>query len=131
MDENLKSRLTNLISDLYFMSESEYPFTIEELHEKDFSQIEKNILSKYEPEPKLIRIETTDFFNRIINNFETSEDELSQSFAKKYKDLYQFIIQECTSSLVLKCGKIEVGVFIILEFKNGSFTLLKTISVET
>jgi thymidylate kinase len=131
MDENLKSRLTNLISDLYFMSESEYPFTIEELHEKDFSQIEKNILSKYEPESKLIRIETTDFFNRIINNFETSEDELSQSFAKKYKDLYQFIIQECTSSLVLKCGKIEVGVFIILEFKNGSFTLLKTISVET
>jgi len=131
MDENLKSRLTNLISDLYFMSESEYPFTIEELHEKDFSQIEKNILSKYEPESKLIRIETTDFFNRIINNFETSEDELSKSFAKKYKDLYQFIIQACTSSLVLKCGKIEVGVFIILELKNGSFTLLKTISVET
>ena len=131
MDENLKSRLTNLISDLYFMSESEYPFTIEELHEKDFSQIEKNILSKYEPESKLIRIETTDFFNRIINNFETSEDELSKSFAKKYKDLYQFIIQASKSSLVLKCGKIEVGVFIILEFKNGSFTLLKTISVET
>jgi len=131
MDENIKLQLTKLVSDLYFMSESEYPFTIEELHEKDFSQIEKNILSKYEPESKLIRIETTDFFNRIINNFETSEDELSQSFAKKYKDLYQFIIQECTSSLVLKCGKIEVGVFIILEFKNGSFTLLKTISVET
>jgi hypothetical protein len=131
MDENLKSRLTNLISDLYFMSESEYPFTIEELHEKDFSQIEKNILSKYEPESKLIRIETTDFFNRIINNFETSEDELSKSFARKYKDLYQFIIQACTSSLVLKCGKIEVGVFIILELKNGSFTSLKTISVET
>ena len=131
MDENLKSRLTNLISDLYFMSESEYPFTIEELHEKDFSQIEKNILSKYEPESKLIRIETTDFFNRIINNFETSEDELSNSFAKKYKDLYQFIIQACKSSLVLKCGKIEVGVFIILELKNGSFSLLKTISVET
>ena len=131
MDENIKLQLTKLVSDLYFMSESEYPFTIEELHEKDFSQIEKNILSKYEPESKLIRIETTDFFNRIINNFETSEDELSQSFAKKYKDLYQFIIQECTSSLVLKCGKIEVGVFIILELKNGSFTLLKTISVET
>jgi hypothetical protein len=131
MDENLKSRLTNLISDLYFMSESEYPFTIEELHEKDFSQIEKNILSKYEPESKLIRIETTDFFNRIINNFETSEDELSKSFAKKYKDLYQFIIQASKSSLVLKCGKIEVGVFIILELKNGSFSLLKTISVET
>jgi thymidylate kinase len=131
MDENLKSRLTNLISDLYFMSESEYPFTIEELHEKDFSQIEKNILSKYEPQSKLIRIETTDFFNRIINNFEIAEDELSQSFAKKYKELYQFIIQACKSSLVLKCGKIEVGVFIILEFKNGSFTSLKTISVET
>ena len=131
MDENIKLQLTKLVSDLYFMSESEYPFTIEELHEKDFSQIEKNILSKYEPESKLIRIETTDFFNRIINNFETSEDELSKSFAKKYKDLYQFIIQACTSSLVLKCGKIEVGVFIILELKNGSFTLLKTISVET
>jgi thymidylate kinase len=131
MDENLKSRLTNLISDLYFMSESEYPFTIEELHEKDFSQIEKNILSKFEPQSKLIRIETTDFFNRIINNFEIAEDELSQSFAKKYKELYQFIIQACKSSLVLKCGKIDVGVFIILELKNGSFTLLKTISVET
>jgi len=131
MDENIKLQLTKLVSDLYFMSESEYPFTIEELHEKDFSQIEKNILSKYEPESKLIRIETTDFFNRIINNFETSEDELSKSFARKYKDLYQFIIQACTSSLVLKCGKIEVGVFIILELKNGSFTLLKTISVET
>jgi len=131
MDENIKLQLTKLVSDLYFMSESEYPFTIEELHEKDFSQIEKNILSKYEPESKLIRIETTDFFNRIINNFETSEDELSNSFAKKYKDLYQFIIQACKSSLVLKCGKIEVGVFIILELKNGSFSLLKTISVET
>ena len=131
MDENIKLQLTKLVSDLYFMSESEYPFTIEELHEKDFSQIEKNILSKYEPESKLMRIETTDFFNKIINNFETSEDELSKSFAKKYKDLYQFIIQACKSSLVLKCGKIEVGVFIILELKNGSFTSLKTISVET
>jgi len=131
MDENIKLQLTKLVSDLYFMSESEYPFTIEELHEKDFSQIEKNILSKYEPESKLIRIETTDFFNKIINNFETSEDELSKSFAKKYKDLYQYIIQACKSSLVLKCGKIEVGVFIILELKNGSFTSLKTISVET
>jgi thymidylate kinase len=131
MDENIKLQLTKLISDLYFMSESEYPFTIEELQEKDFSQIEKNILSKYEPQSKLIRIETTDFFKRIINNFETSEDELSKSFAKKYKELYQFIIQECTSSKVFKCGKIEVGIFIILEFKNESFTLLKTISVET
>jgi len=131
MDENIKLQLTKLISDLYFMSESEYPFIIEELQEKDISKIEKNILSKYEPQSKLIKIETTDFFKRIINNFETSEDELSKSFAKKYKELYHFIIQECTSSTVLKCGKIEVGVFIILEFKNESFTLLKTISVET
>lgn len=131
MDENVNSPLTTLISDLYFISESDYPFTIEELYEKDFSQIEKNILSRYEPHSKLIRIETLDFFNRIINNFEASEDELSQSFAKKYKELYQFIIQACTSSLVLKCGKIEVGVFIVLEFKNGKFTLLKTISIET
>ena len=131
MDENVRSQLSNLISDLYFMSESEYPFTIEELREKDFNQIERNILSKYEPQSKLIRIETTDFFNKIINNFETSEDELSKSYAKKYKELYQFIIQACKSSLVLKCGKIEVGVFIVMEFLNESFVVLKTISVET
>lgn len=131
MDENVRSQLITLISGLYFMSESEYPFTIEELHENNFSQIEKNILSKYEPQLKLKRFETSDFFNRIINNFEISEDELSQSFARKYKELYQFIIQSCKSSIVVKCGKIEVGVFIIMEFKNESFAVLKTISVET
>jgi hypothetical protein len=131
MDENVRLQLITLISGLYFMSESEYPFTIEELHENNFSQIEKYILSKYEPQLKLKRFETTDFFKSIINNFETSEDELSQSFAKKYKELYQFIIQSCKSSIVVKCGKIEVGVFIIMEFKNESFAVLKTISVET
>jgi DNA modification methylase len=131
MHENVRSQLITLISGLYFMSESEYPFTIEELHENNFSQIEKNILSKYEPQLKLKRFETSDFFNRIINNFEISEDELSQSFARKYKELYQFIIQSCKSSIVVNCGKIEVGVFIIMEFKNESFAVLKTISVET
>ena len=131
MDENIKLQLTSLISGLYFMSESEYPFTIEEVEEKGISQIEKNILSNYDSQVEHSRIDTQDFFKKIINNFESAEDELSQSFAKKYKGLNQFIIQSCKSSLVLKCGKIEVGVFIIMEFKNDSFVVLKTISVET
>ena len=131
MDENIKLQLTSLISGLYFMSESEYPFTIEEVEEKGISQIEKNILSNYDSQVEHSRIDTQDFFKKIINNFESAEDELSQSFAKKYKGLNQFIIQSCKSSLVLKCGKIEVGVFIIMEFKNDSFFVLKTISVET
>jgi len=131
MDENIKLQLTSLISGLYFMSESEYPFTIEEVEEKGISQIEKNILSNYDSQVEHSRIDTQDFFKKIINNFESAEDELSQSFAKKYKGLNQFIIQSCKSSLVLKCGKIEVGVFIIMEFKNESFAVLKTISVET
>ena len=131
MDENIKLQLTSLISGLYFMSESEYPFTIEEVEEKGISQIEKNILSNYDSQVEHSRIDTQDFFKKIINNFESAEDELSQSFAKKYKGLNQFIIQSCKSSLVLKCGKIELGVFIIMEFKNDSFVVLKTISVET
>jgi hypothetical protein len=131
MDENLKLQLTSLISGLYFMSESEYPFTIEEAFEKDISLIEKTILSNYDSSVLCSRIETQEFFNKIINNFEAAQDEISNAFAIKYKELYQFIIQSCISSIVLKCGKIEVGVFIILEFKNGEFGLLKTISIET
>ena len=131
MDENIKLSLTSLISDLYFMSESEYPFTIEEVEYKNIHEIEKNILSNYDSTVTILRIETQEFFNKIINNFESAEDDLSQLFAKKYRELYQFIIQSCKSTIVLKCGKIEVGVYIILEMKNESFVLLKTISVET
>ncbi len=131
MDENIKLSLTSLISDLYFMSESEYPFTIEEVEYKSIQEIEKSILSNYDSTVTILRIETQDFFNKIINNFESAEDDLSLLFAKKYKELYQFIIQSCKSTIVLKCGKIEVGVYIILEMKNESFVLLKTISVET
>ncbi len=131
MDENIKLSLTSLISDLYFMSESEYPFTIEEVEYKNIHEIEKSILSNYDSTVTILRIETQEFFNKIINNFESAEDDLSQLFAKKYRELYQFIIQSCKSTIVLKCGKIEVGVYIILEMKNESFLLLKTISVET
>lgn len=131
MDENIKLSLTALISDLYFMSESEYPFTIDEVEYKSIHEIEKSIMSNYDSTVTILRFETQDFFNKIINNFESAEDELSQLFAKKYKELYQFIIQSCKSTTVLKCGKIEVGVYIILEMKNESFLLLKTISVET
>lgn len=131
MDENIKLQLTSLISDLYFISESEYPFTIEEVKETNINQIENYILSIHEGADVISRFETADFFEKIIRNFELSDDDISQSFAKKYKDLKEFIIDTCKSSSVLKCGKIEVGVYIILELKNGSFVLLKTISVET
>jgi hypothetical protein len=131
MDENIKLQLTSLISDLYFMSESEYPFTIEEVKETNINQIENYILSNHDGSDLISRFETADFFEKIIRNFELADDDISQSFAKKYKDLYEFIIDTCKSSSVLKCGKIEVGVYIILELKNGSFVLLETISVET
>jgi hypothetical protein len=131
MDENIKLQLTSLISDLYFMSESEYPFTIEEVKETNINQIENYILSNHDAADAISRFETADFFEKIIRNFELADDDISQSFSKKYKDLQEFIIDTCKSSSVLKCGKIEVGVYIILELKNGSFILLKTISVET
>jgi AICAR transformylase/IMP cyclohydrolase PurH len=131
MDENIKLQLTSLISGLYFMSESEYPFTIEEVNEMDINQIEMHILSNYNPDATISRFETKAFFEKIIHNLECSGEELSQSFAKKYKDLYEFIIKSSISSTVLKCGKIEVGVYIVLELKTRAYVLLKTISIET
>ena len=131
MDENIKLHITSLISDLYFMSESEYPFTIEEVNETDINQIEKHILSNYDADVTMSRFETKEFFEKIIHNMEYASDEMSQSFAIKYKNLFQFITESCTSSCVLKCGKIEVGVYIVMELKSKSFVLLKTVSVET
>ena len=115
MDENVRSQLITLISGLYFMSESEYPFTIEELHENNFSQIEKNILSKYEPQLKLKRFETSDFFNRIINNFEIKAQCLTSVLIRWQQDPWKITCDRAVNKHMIINGIAKGNV----EKRNG------------
>lgn len=126
---DIKNKLTALTTGLYFMSESDYPFKVLDWGLKNKDEIKKAVSSLHNDITPVILIPARDFFEKIISNLEISDDEISKSFSIKYRDLYNFILENKFDCYVLKCGKIEVGVYVIIE--TETVFVLNTTSIET
>lgn len=124
-------KLELLTRDLYFLSESDYPFEILDWGKKNDAEIKDKILSFHENGSPLSEFDTDVFFGRIVNNFNESGDPLLKTFAEKYSTLLDFLNRNMFKTQVFKCGKVEVGVYVVLSLKDDAVVVLKTISVET
>ena len=125
---DIKNKLTALTTGLYFMSESDYPFKVLDWGMKKKDEIKKAVSTLHNDAPVTL-IPAGVFFEKIISNLEINDDEISKSFSIKYRDLYNFILENKFDCYVLKCGKIEVGVYIIIE--TETVFVLNTTSIET
>ena len=126
---DIENKLTALTTGLYFMSESDYPFKVLDWGIKNKDEIKNNVSTLHNDITPVTLIPASVFFEKIISNLEINDDEMSKSFSKKYRDLYNFILENNFDCYVLKCGKIEVGVYVIIE--TETVFVLNTTSIET
>jgi len=126
-----KQSLAKQTDHLYFMSESEYPFEVLDWGKLTTDEIKAAVAGSYPPGAPIENIPAGAFFQKTIRNFQLSEDEQMKTIARRYKELETFISSNSSGATVWRCGKIEVGVFIVITAKDGTVIVLKTTSIET
>lgn len=60
-----------------------------------------------------------------------SGDEAMAAVGRRYQQLQDFISKEMSSSTVWRCGKIEIGIYLVMITKDGHCLALHTTSIET
>ncbi len=132
MNENeIVQKLKTLTTELYFMSESDYPFEVFNWGILNDEEIKCKILSTHNPDSTLIALKTSDLFEKIIRNLKITEESVSISIAKRYELLFDFIKTNEFETRVYKCGGIEIDVYILIVMPSKIVLGLKTISIET
>lgn len=124
-------QLSKLTEGLFYMSESDYPFEVIQLKNTAPEKIKKEIIELYPPDSPIENLKADDFFNKLIQGYLASGDDTLISMAKSYDKLYSFISNHASEVSVIRCGRIEVGIYIVILLKNGGVTVLKTTSIET
>jgi hypothetical protein len=126
-----KNQLTKLTDGLFYMSESDYPFEFIELNNNNPEEIKKEIIELHPPDSPVETVKADDFFNKLIHSYLASGDDFLISTAKNYDKLYSFISNHATEVNIIRCGRIEVGIYIVIYLKREGVTVLKTTSIET
>lgn len=129
--QTFKNSLAELTDKLLFNSESEYPFEILDWKKKSIEEVKQAITSEHTPDSPIASISGADFFNKIIRNLENSGDEEMLAVAERYKKLQSFLTANSKDVTVLRCGNIQVGVYIVSQTNGGEIVVLKTTSIET
>lgn len=119
-----------LCKELIYMSESDYPFTVELVPATNRIEIEKIILSKHAEGSQITELTIDQFFNKVITNYANAGDEFLSSQAEQYSSLLHYIKENAADAYVLRCGSIEIGVYVVTIWDTESL-LLKTVSIET
>lgn len=121
----LQETLKALTNNLLYSTESDYPFEIIDLGNKRLQDF-KNALAAPVEET------TTDhFFSRYINILQSSGDPVREADVDRYKKLQSFINSHAATTTVLRSGRIEISVYVLITEKDGHTIALKTTSVET
>jgi len=129
--DEIKKALTALVEGLSFSSESDYPLELQDWGNKTDEQVKEAIAALHANGFPVQQISCGDFFSKTINALRQSGDAQMGEMAKRYEALEQFINCHAQSSAVYRCGRIEVGVYIVMRLPEGNLLVLKTISVET
>ena len=129
--DEIKKALAALVEGLSFSSESDYPLELQDWGNKTDEQVKEAIAALHANGFPVQQISCGDFFSKTINALRQSGDAQMGETAKRYEALEQFINCNAQSSAVYRCGRIEVGVYIVMRLPEGNLLVLKTISVET
>lgn len=126
-----KSSLDKLTRNLYYSSESTYPFEILVWGKISEWETEKKISSLHPPGSLPEKSDLDDFFNKCIRNIMIGGGEKPERVAEQYRNLAEFIHTNTKKSILYRCGRIQVGIYIVLVTEDGNVYILKTTSIET
>ena len=127
----IKKELGQLINGLLFFSESEYPFQLLDWGSQKPDQVKAAIISRHPAGSPVEQIAADDFFHKIIRNMNNGGDENMMKIGKRYAAMQEFIHTNLSSASIWRCGKIEIGIYIVMNTKDGHCLVLHTTSIET
>jgi Nuclease A inhibitor-like protein len=107
---------------LFFVSESEYPVEVIEPGKNITAAAFVSSL----PKP-VSSLGAKDFFESYIRNMRIGGD---NGAAEKYENLYALVSANASSVIVLRSGRIKIGVYILITAGN-QLVVLKTQAIET
>lgn len=129
--QTFKKSLVELTDQLLYSSESDYPFEILNWNKKSVEEVKQAITAEHAADSPITSMSCSDFFNKIIRNLENSGNDVMLSVAERYKRLKSFLTTNSKDVSVLRCGNIQVGVYIVAQTNGGEIVVLKTTSIET
>jgi hypothetical protein len=130
-DTDVLKSLTEATADLYFMSESDYPFQVSDLGPRDkvpLSELKK--LGEQPADAPATTVALEDFFGPATRSNPGEADSV-----RKLKDRYRNLVQKIKENLaditVYKIGTVNIPVFILGRTAGGHWLCLSTRVVET
>ena len=115
--QDKKERIQELIKDLFFLSESDYPWQISE------NQPSEHVLTEQEVDVDL-------FFSNLSHPTDMV-DNFMKIQSEKYDLLFQFVRANFTTIHIVKHGRIKRPIVIELTDDEQKRLFLTTISIET
>ena len=131
--EILISRLNELSTDLYFLSESDYP-----LEPIQYTPQAPGVLTDAEiytlagktPDEKLEKVELSYFFRNMTAD-QPDADEDMKNISRRFRELQAFLEENLNDIAVYRVGEIEITALILGKLNENQFAGLKTMVVET
>ena len=115
-----------LTKDLFFMSESDYPWEVVYLG-KDEAEMKRLLPFDLQAAKQ---VELTQLLKNALKTQDWyGEEELA--IVKKYQYLLDTLQTELQTVYAYKFGEIEIAVYVLVHLPNNEWIALKTISVET
>lgn len=126
-----KIELEKNIHGLLFSSESDYPFETIDWGQQSDVQIQQSIRSAHPSGQSIQEISLDALFSKQIQNRLRSGDEQEAATAKQFQRLQDFLASQGSPVRVWRCGRIEIGVYIVCRLADGHRIGLKTTAIET
>lgn len=127
----ISDELSNLITGLYWVSESDEPFEIIVDHRLPVNmKLEKWLIKKFDLKQP-IEVTTIDFFFKNAIFHQNWHDEQEKETVKKYQRIYQIFKEEFEETTVLRSGDFEKTILIVGKMQELDLIILKTKSIES
>lgn len=128
---NHSEAIEKLVQGMMYFSESEYPFVLEQWKGLSDASLREKILSAHPEAGSLEEVPPAGFFEKITRNLGLGNDAYSLQMANRYKALQEYIRNNFSSCMVYRCGKIRVGIYIVIPETAQDYIVLRSTSVET
>jgi hypothetical protein len=123
-DQQLVNLLTEAVDGLFYMSESDYPFSVFIWHLPEPLTTQAILAqAKLKKTAPASVIPWEQFIEPLINP--------TQATAERYKHLKALLTEHLESLQVFRLGKVEVNIYIVGKTASGSQVGLSTKSIET
>jgi hypothetical protein len=121
-DQEIITQFQNAIANLYWISESDYPWEIALW--KNLDELSPDL------ETPIKTIELERFFSHAIQPQSWHNDQEKEE-VRRYQELVQLIKEYLSNITVYRVGETEVDIYIIGQTQSGNYLVLATKSVET